>query len=126
MRTLKCAATPVLAPSPTTHPDLASSRGAMPSRWAVLADLSTARPTGGSVLLNGQDYRAITPPELRRRVGMVMQTAHLFSGTVAANIIFGPSQTGETLPPKQMAALLERVGLPGYEQRDVSHLSGGE
>src|SRR5882672_1704150 len=34
-------------------------------------------PTGGTVLLNGQDYRAIAAQELRRRVGMVMQTAYL-------------------------------------------------
>jgi putative ABC transport system ATP-binding protein len=33
-------------------------------------------PTGGTVFLNGQDYRAIFPQELRRRVGMVMQTAY--------------------------------------------------
>jgi ABC-type multidrug transport system fused ATPase/permease subunit len=48
--------------------------------------------TGGTVLLNGEDYRAIAPRELRRRVGMVMQMAYLFPGTVAANIAFGPLQ----------------------------------
>ena len=83
-------------------------------------------PTGGTVLLNGEDYREIAPRELRRRVGMVMQTAYLFPGTVAANIAFGPRQHGETLRPDQIAALLERVGLPGYQDRDVSNLSGGE
>jgi putative ABC transport system ATP-binding protein len=83
-------------------------------------------PTGGSVMLDGADYRAIAPRELRRRVGMVMQMAYLFPGTVAANIAFGPRQRGEELTPTQIAALLERVGLPGYAQRDVTHLSGGE
>jgi putative ABC transport system ATP-binding protein len=83
-------------------------------------------PTSGSVFLNGQDYRAITPPELRRRVGMVMQMAYLFPGTVAANVAFGARQHGEALAPEQIAALLERVGLPGYQLRDVSNLSGGE
>src|SRR5882724_11900386 len=43
-------------------------------------------PTGGTVLLNGRNYRDIAPRELRRRVGMVMQPAFLFPGTVAANI----------------------------------------
>src|ERR1700743_2347437 len=42
-------------------------------------------PTGGTVLLNGKEYREIAPRELRRRVGMVMQTAYLFPGDVAAN-----------------------------------------
>ena len=32
----------------------------------------------------------------------------------------------ETLRADAIAALLERVGLPGYQQRDVSNLSGGE
>ncbi len=83
-------------------------------------------PTGGTVLLDGQDYRTIPPRELRRRVGMVMQIAYLFAGTVAANISFGPRQRGELLTADQIAALLERVGLPGYQNRDVSNLSGGE
>jgi len=83
-------------------------------------------PTGGTVRLNGQDYREITPRELRRRVGMVMQMAYLFPGTVAANVAFGPWQRGEKLSPEQIATLLERVGLPGYQERDVSNLSGGE
>jgi putative ABC transport system ATP-binding protein len=80
-------------------------------------------PTGGTVLVNRRDYRQ---SELRRRVGMVMQMAYLFPGTVAANIDFGPRQRHQTLSPARIAALLERVGLPGYEGRDVASLSGGE
>jgi len=83
-------------------------------------------PTGGTVLLDGQDYKDIPPRELRRRVGMVMQMAYLFPGTVAANIGFGPRQRNETLATEQIAALLERVGLSGYQYRDVNDLSGGE
>jgi putative ABC transport system ATP-binding protein len=83
-------------------------------------------PTDGTVLLQGIDYRSIAPQALRRRVGMVMQTAFLFPGTIAANIAFGPSQRGEILPGAQIAALLDRVGLPGFADRDVGHLSGGE
>jgi len=83
-------------------------------------------PTGGTVRLRGQDYRELVPRELRRRVGMVMQMAYLFRGTVAANIAFGPWQRGERLAAEQIDALLERVGLPGYQERDVSNLSGGE
>ena len=55
-----------------------------------------------------------------------MQRAYLFPGTVAANVAFGPQQQGERLSPEQIVALLERVGLPGYRERDVSNLSGGE
>jgi putative ABC transport system ATP-binding protein len=83
-------------------------------------------PTDGTVRLNDHDYRELTPQELRRRVGMVMQVAYLFPGTVAANVAFGPRQNGGRLAKDQIAALLERVGLPGYQDRDVSNLSGGE
>jgi putative ABC transport system ATP-binding protein len=83
-------------------------------------------PTGGTVRLDGRDYRELEPRDLRRRVGMVMQSANLFSGTVAANVAFGPRQHGEELSPDRIDALLARVGLPGYQERDVSNLSGGE
>jgi putative ABC transport system ATP-binding protein len=83
-------------------------------------------PTGGTVLLDGQDYRPIPPRALRSRVGMVMQMPYLFPGTVAANIAFGPLQRGQQIGATQVATLLERVGLTGYQERDVSTLSGGE
>ena len=83
-------------------------------------------PTGGTVYLDGQNCRELAPRELRRRVGMVMQTAYLFAGTVTANIAFGPRQNGDGFSSEQIATLLERVGLPGYQLRDVSNLSGGE
>lgn len=83
-------------------------------------------PTSGAVLLKGKDYRAIAPQELRRRIGMVMQTAYLFPGIVSANIAFGPSQRGEVLAPERIAFLLERVGLSGFADRHVGNLSGGE
>jgi putative ABC transport system ATP-binding protein len=83
-------------------------------------------PTSGTVLLKSVDYRSIAPQQLRRRIGMVMQTAYLFPGTVASNIAFGPSQRDEVLSAAQIASLLERVGLPGFADRDVGNLSGGE
>lgn len=83
-------------------------------------------PTGGTVRLDGQDTRGIAPRELRRRIGMVMQRAYLFSGTVAENLNFGPAQWGEKLPENQIASMLSSVGLTGYENRDALTLSGGE
>jgi ABC-type methionine transport system ATPase subunit len=83
-------------------------------------------PTGGMVRLNGQDYRELAPEALRRRVGMVMQSAYLFPGTVAENLAYGPRRRGQKLLAEQTATLLQRVGLSGYQDRDVSNLSGGE
>jgi putative ABC transport system ATP-binding protein len=83
-------------------------------------------PTGGTVHLDGVDYRTLPPRELRRRVRMVMQTAALFAGTVADNVRFGPRQRGVELSGAQVAALLAQVGLAGFEARDAGRLSGGE
>ncbi|HXZ78830.1 MAG TPA: ATP-binding cassette domain-containing protein [Terriglobales bacterium] len=83
-------------------------------------------PTSGTVFVEAKDYREIPPRELRRQVGMVTQRAFLFPGTVTDNVQYGPEQKGEELPAAEVTMLLEKVGLPGYAQRDVTHLSGGE
>ena len=83
-------------------------------------------PTEGTVYLDGKDYREIRPAVLRRRLGMVMQMAHLFPGTVADNIRFGPRQRGEELSNEHIEGLLSKVSLDGYSDRNVDHLSGGE
>jgi len=83
-------------------------------------------PTSGSVYFEGTDYRSIPPRELRRQLGMVTQRPYLFSGTVAENLRFGPAQRGETISCELLAQLLARVGLQGYEERNVANLSGGE
>jgi ABC-type methionine transport system ATPase subunit len=83
-------------------------------------------PTGGTVRLEGIDYRQIPPRELRRRLGMVTQTAYLFPGTIADNLRFGPEQQGIELPAATIAALLSQMGLGDRAGEDVAHLSGGE
>jgi putative ABC transport system ATP-binding protein len=83
-------------------------------------------PTGGTVRLEGTDYRQIHPRDLRRRIGMVTQTAYLFPGTIAGNLRFGPAQQGIELPAKGIEELLIQVGLAGRADEDVAHLSGGE
>ncbi len=82
-------------------------------------------PTSGTVELGGVDYRTMPPAELRRHVGMVMQRAYLFPGSVRENILFGPAQR-EHAPAPEVEALLQRVGLDGYSDRAVHTLSGGE
>jgi len=82
--------------------------------------------TSGTVLVEGQDYQTISPRHLRRRLGMVMQNPNLFPGTVANNLRFGPSAHGELLTDAEIRSLLSGVELSGFEDRDVSNLSGGE
>jgi putative ABC transport system ATP-binding protein len=83
-------------------------------------------PSGGEILLDGEDYRKLSPRTLRRHVGMIMQRAYLFPGTVAENVCFGPLQDGRTMSGAEVELLLEQVGLGGYSGRDVATLSGGE
>ena len=83
-------------------------------------------PTGGTVLLDGVDYRTLNPQDLRRRIGMVMQRAFLFPGTIADNVRFGPRQSGKGLSNQSVEDLLEQVGLTGFADRNALTLSGGE
>jgi len=83
-------------------------------------------PTSGTVLLSGTDTRGMASRELRRRIGMVMQRAYLFPGTVAENVVFGPQQQGQVMSSEEVERLLAQVGLSGYASRDALTLSGGE
>ena len=46
-------------------------------------------PTAGQILLNGVDYTKLTQHAIQSRIGMVLQTPHLFSGTVQDNLRYG-------------------------------------
>lgn len=83
-------------------------------------------PSGGDVLLHGTSFRSLSPQELRRRVGMVMQRAYLFPGTAYGNIAYGPAQHGVPFASQDADVLLEQVGMAGYGERDALTLSGGE
>ena len=45
--------------------------------------------TGGTVMIDGLDVRAVTPNALRSQIGIVLQDTFLFSATVMENIRFG-------------------------------------
>lgn len=45
--------------------------------------------TAGAVLLDGHDVREVTLRSLRRQIGVVLQEARLFAGTIRENIAFG-------------------------------------
>ncbi len=53
-------------------------------------------PTEGGILIDGVDYRERSQLWLQSSLGYVLQTPHLFSGTIKENIRFGkPSATDE-------------------------------
>lgn len=87
----------------------------------------------GRVLIDGTDVRDYALEELRSSIGMVLQEAVLFSGTIRENIAFGmPDASPEEVEAAAQAAQAHDfiMGLPqGYEtvlgQRGVN-LSGGQ
>jgi ATP-binding cassette, subfamily B, bacterial len=46
-------------------------------------------PSSGVIRINGRDYREYTLESIHSRIGIVLQTPHLFSGSVEDNIRYG-------------------------------------
>jgi ATP-binding cassette subfamily B protein/subfamily B ATP-binding cassette protein MsbA len=46
-------------------------------------------PTGGKVLIDGQDARGLTLESLRSQISVVLQDVYLFNGTIGENIAYG-------------------------------------
>ena len=46
-------------------------------------------PKAGTISINGLDYTHMTQHAIQSRIGMVLQTPHLFSGTIRENIRYG-------------------------------------
>jgi ABC-type bacteriocin/lantibiotic exporter with double-glycine peptidase domain len=53
--------------------------------------LGLYRPQGGRLLADGVPYDTVDIPALRRSIGVVLQDAFIFPGTIAENIAFGHS-----------------------------------
>jgi cobalt/nickel transport system ATP-binding protein len=89
------------------------------------------RPERGVVKVFGIERRRESDfHAVRRRVGLVFQDAddQLFCPTVLEDVAFGPLNLGLSPRAARRAAheALERVGLPGFEDRVTYRLSGGE
>ena len=88
-------------------------------------------PTSGRITIAGEDVGALSPVELRRRIGYVIQQVGLFPHmTVADNVAIVPRllRWPANRVNERIAELLELVGLdPGsYAGRYPAALSGGE
>lgn len=46
-------------------------------------------PSSGVIRIGGRDYTGLTQHAIQSRIGMVLQTPHLFSGTIRENIRYG-------------------------------------
>ena len=87
----------------------------------------------GEVRLDGVDIRAYSSEELRKKVGIVMQKAVLFQGTIRENIRWGnPGATDEEIMEALALAQAKEIveskegGLDFVIEQDGKNLSGGQ
>ena len=94
-------------------------------------------PSSGSILINGNDYRSVTPvTTLRSLFGYVGQEPVLFSSSILENLTFGLNRE---VPESEIRDVLESVNATGFIDQlpeglnticgpsaGLSHLSGGQ
>nr|WP_251702097.1 methionine ABC transporter ATP-binding protein [Pseudomonas boanensis] len=90
-------------------------------------------PTGGRIVIEGEDVTALDSEGLRRfrqRVGMIFQHFNLLSSkTVADNVALPLKLAGELSRSeidRRVAELLARVGLSDHTRKYPAQLSGGQ
>jgi thiamine transport system ATP-binding protein len=91
----------------------------------VIAGLTV--PAAGRVVLNGADLAGVAPH--RRGIGLMFQSNALFPHLgVGGNVEFGLRMQKVPAVERRdrVAEVLELVGLPGWQDRAVTSLSGGE
>jgi putative ABC transport system ATP-binding protein len=84
-------------------------------------------PDSGEIIVDGQEINQFEPTELRRTVGLALQSATMLSGSVYKNLSMPLTLKGEKLSEEKAINLLLDVGLGAeYLQRNVKDLSGGQ
>lgn len=84
-------------------------------------------PPPQTIFLEGEDITSLDVLALRRRVGMLFQSAALFEGSIADNVCYGPRLVDQSLSDERIAALLEMSGLqPDLATKSANQLSGGQ
>jgi len=84
-------------------------------------------PSRGKIVIRGEDMAGVSPN--RRPVNLIFQHLALFPMmTVAQNIAFGLQRRKGTRGDikRKVSGMLERVGLPGFEDKAIDQLSGGQ
>ncbi|WP_394123447.1 ABC transporter ATP-binding protein [Psychrobacter nivimaris] len=86
-------------------------------------------PDAGTICLDGHDLADCDTHELRQRIGLVLQSNHIFSGTISENIRYGDMNASieDIIIAAKKASIHEQIiGLAdGYESTAKS-LSGGQ
>lgn len=74
--------------------------------------LNLYQPDSGSVQIDGTDVRQVDPGDLRRSVGAVQQSPHLFYGSVRQNITMGHETAPDSavLKAAELSGVMEFLG----------------
>ena len=92
--------------------------------------LGLLTPTEGRILVDGTPVEKKTLPELRRKLGFVLQNSdnQMFMPTVYEDMIFAPLNYGATREEAEarVDAALEQLGMQELKHRHNHKISGGE
>ncbi|MBE0440985.1 MAG: ABC transporter ATP-binding protein [Psychrobacter sp.] len=86
-------------------------------------------PEAGSICLDGHDLDDYDTQALRQKIGLVLQSNHIFSGTIGENIRYGDmSATDEDIIAAAKKASIHQqvIALPSGYDSEAKSLSGGQ
>jgi len=84
-------------------------------------------PDSGEIFIKNIHINSYEPVQLRRLVGIALQSAPMIRGTVMNNMALPKVLQGQTLPEQEATELLDDVGLEtDFLYRSIKDLSGGQ
>lgn len=84
-------------------------------------------PTSGEIQIYNQNAMDYNPIELRREVGIALQSAPMIKGTVYDNLNLPKTLQNQTLSHEDAVSILQDVGLDEtFLKKDALDLSGGQ
>ncbi len=84
-------------------------------------------PTSGNIFIHNKPISTYNPVELRRHVGIALQSAPMVKGTIFQNLALPLELQGRQLEEQDALHLLEDVGLAkSFLHRKTDDLSGGQ
>lgn len=90
-------------------------------KTSLLAAIAGLAPGEGDIVIGGTRLSDATAPALRRRMGFVGQSPHMFAGTLARNILLG--RTG--FAPQDLEAAITGAALPSGTPAHAAVGEGG-
>lgn len=75
-------------------------------------------PTGGVLKIDGQDYKTKTLKSFRQQLGVILQTPHVFSGTIIENIRYADQDASE----EKIVEILAAIGADDMAEQLHKHV----